>query len=106
VRSFRESQLGPRSVTGTPLGGSFSNTFNVELRFPILAALQGAVFADAGNVGVDENLFSFGALDYGFGAGLRLVLPIGPVRLDGAVNPNPGPEDRRTTLHFSVGLPF
>jgi outer membrane protein assembly complex protein YaeT len=106
VRSFRESQLGPRSVTGTPLGGSFSNTFNVELRFPILAALQGAVFADAGNVGVDENLFTFGALDYGFGAGLRLVLPIGPVRLDGAVNPNPGPEDRRTTLHFSVGLPF
>ncbi|MEQ1631103.1 MAG: outer membrane protein assembly factor BamA [Planctomycetota bacterium] len=106
VRSFREAQLGPKSVTGTATGGSYFNTFNVELRFPILAAVHGAVFADAGNVGTDVDLFEVRKLSYGIGAGLRLVLPIGPLRVDYAHNPNPEPDDERWVVHFSVGLPF
>ncbi len=106
VRSFRESKLGPLSVDGTPTGGAFFNTLNVELRFPIAATLHGAVFADAGNVGSDADAFALSRLRWGFGGGLRLVLPIGPVRLDGAGNPSPDPGEDRWTLHFSVGLPF
>ena len=106
VRSFREAQLGPKSPTGTATGGAYFNTFNVELRFPILAAVHGAVFADAGNVGAEVDLFEVRKLSYGIGAGLRLVLPIGPLRVDYARNPNPGPDDETWVVHFSVGLPF
>ena len=107
VRSFEQSQLGPKSATsGDPLGGEFRNVINAELRFPILSLLEGAVFADAGNVGLRVEEFSLSDLSYGIGGGLRLDLPIGPVRLDAAWNPDPGPSERDYSLHFSVGFPF
>ncbi|MGE3171371.1 MAG: outer membrane protein assembly factor BamA [Planctomycetota bacterium] len=106
VRSFEESELGPISLGGTPIGGAFFNTYNAELRFPIVAALHGAVFADAGNVGTDITGYGWSDMRYALGAGLRLVLPIGPVRLDAAANPDRRPGDEEWVLHFSVGLPF
>lgn len=106
VRSFREAQLGPQSVTGVPTGGSWYQAFNAELRFPIVAAFHGAVFADAGTVGTDVDDLGFRGMRYGLGAGLRLVLPIGPVRVDYARNPDPEPFDEKWVVHFSVGLPF
>lgn len=106
VRSFKEARLGPVSVTGVPEGGEFYNIFGTELRFPITGALHGAVFVDAGNVGVDANAFGLSELRYGIGGGLRLVLPIGPIRLDGAVNPDRRPGEESWVLHLAVGLPF
>lgn len=106
VRSFRESQLGPQSVTGVPTGGAWFQAFNAELRFPLVAALHGAVFADAGTVGADVADLGFKGMQYGIGGGLRLVLPIGPVRVDYARNPDPQPFDEKWVVHFSVGLPF
>ncbi|MEZ5966159.1 MAG: BamA/TamA family outer membrane protein [Planctomycetota bacterium] len=106
VRSFKEARLGPLSVTGVPEGGQFYNVFGAELRFPIVGALHGAVFGDAGNVGKDADAYGLSDLRYGIGAGLRLVLPIGPVRLDGAVNPDRRPGEETWVLHLSVGLPF
>lgn len=106
VRSFREAKLGPESITGSALGGAFSNTFNAELRFPIAGALHGAAFADAGNVGTDAGGYGLSDLRWALGGGLRFVLPIGPVRLDTAANPSPREGEARWTAHFSVGLPF
>lgn len=106
VRSFREAQLGPKTDTGVPIGGPFFNTFNVELRAPVLGTLDVALFGDAGNVGLDVDAFSLDDLRYAVGMGVRLVLPIGPLRLDAARNPNPRDDEETWVVHFSVGMPF
>ena len=106
VRSFQESELGPFTPAGEPAGGEFRNVFNAELRFPIIMAFKGAVFADAGNVGSNIEDYGLSNMRYGLGVGLRLALPIGPVRFDAAWNPDPEPQERSSTLHLTVGLPF
>ncbi len=106
VRSFREARLGPIGDGGRPAGGVYRNVFNAELRFPILYALRGAVFADAGNVGRNVHAYGLANLRYAVGAGIRLALPIGPIRFDAAVNPNPEDGERDYVVHLSVGLPF
>jgi outer membrane protein insertion porin family len=106
VRSFRESRVGPTDPDGRPLGGEFSNFFGAELRVPIWRALEAAAFFDAGNVGSNIEDFGFARLDYAVGAGLRLVLPIGPVRVDAAHNPDRERGESDWVVHFSVGYPF
>jgi len=106
VRSFRESQLGPKDAQGNPTGGEYRNILGAELRFPIVKTLEGGLFVDAGNVGTRVQDFSLDEMRYGIGAGLRLLLPIGAVRLDAAWNPDQDPGDEEWVLHFSVGYPY
>ena len=106
VRSFRQDQLGPKDPFGNPVGGEFRNVLGAELRVPIFRAIEGAVFADAGNVGRLVHDYTLKNLSYALGIGLRVALPIGPLRLDGGWNPDPGPDERSRTVYFSVGYPF
>ncbi|MBL8729010.1 MAG: BamA/TamA family outer membrane protein [Planctomycetes bacterium] len=106
VRSFRESRLGPQDVDGLPVGGEYRNVFGAELRFPVWRTLEGALFVDAGNVGARVQDFSLDDMRYAIGAGIRLLLPIGPVRLDGGWNPDQRPGDDEWAVHLSVGYPF
>lgn len=106
VRSFRESQLGPKDADGLPVGGEYRNVFGAELRFPVWRTLEGSLFGDAGNVGSEVQDFSLDDMRFALGAGLRLLLPIGPVRLDGGWNPERRPGDDEWALHLSVGYPF
>ena len=117
VRSFVERDLGPRDKESNPLGGDFYTIFNLELTFPLFQALQGAVFVDAGslrNQDADDiaaarapgEADASGDLRYAIGFGLRYKLPIGPLRLDYGVNPNPRPEEQFGAFHFSFGFAF
>lgn len=107
VRSFEQSELGPKDPNGEPLGGEARNVFSLELRRRIAGNFSGALFADAGNVALDyQDYFDFADLRYGVGLGLRYLLPIGPLRLDFAVNPDPEANEDDWVLHFAVGLPF
>lgn len=106
VRSFEESELGPRDADGLPVGGEYRNLFGTELRFPLWRALEGSLFADAGNVGSRVQDFSLEDMRYAVGGGLRLLLPIGPVRLDAGWNPDRRPGEEAWALHLSVGYPF
>jgi outer membrane protein insertion porin family len=106
VRSYRESLLGPLDANGRPLGGSFRNVFGIEIRSRLLGMLEGALFVDAGNVGTDSGDFGLSDLRYAVGAGLRIALPIGPIRFDAGINPEPRDGDRDWVLHISVGYPF
>ena len=106
VRSYRESQLGPKDAQGNPTGGEYRNILGAELRFPIVKTLEAGLFVDAGNVGTRVQDFSLDEMRYGIGAGLRLLLPIGAVRLDAAWNPDQDPGDEEWVLHFSVGYPY
>jgi len=106
VRSFGERDLGPHDHRGHPLGGEFYTIFNVEYTFPLYGELQGAVFVDAGNLLPEADNPGLGDMRYGIGAGLRYKLPIGPIRLDYGVNPDPREHEDFGAFHFSFGFAF
>ena len=106
VRSFAERDLGPRSPGGDPIGGEFYSIFNVEYTFPLYGEILGAVFVDAGNLLPDAHSPGLDDMRYALGAGLRYNLPIGPIRLDYGVNPNPRAFESFGAFHFSFGFAF
>ncbi len=106
VRSFRQSDIGARSVNGEQLGGEFRNILSGEFRFPLHLPLEAALFVDAGNLGQKVQDYDFRDLRYAIGAGLRYFLPIGPIRLDAGYNPKRRLGEDIWVLHLSVGVPF
>jgi outer membrane protein assembly complex protein YaeT len=106
VRSFGERDLGPHDRKGHPIGGEFFTVFNIDYTFPILGELQGAVFTDAGNLLPTSEEVGLNDMRYAVGAGLRYKLPIGPIRLDYGVNPDPRPDEDFGAFHFSFGFAF
>ena len=106
VRSFAERDLGPHDNHGHPVGGEFFTVFNVEYTFPIFGELQGAVFTDAGNLLPSSEAIGLNDMRYAIGAGLRYKLPVGPIRLDYGVNPDPHEFEDFGAFHFSFGFAF
>jgi outer membrane protein insertion porin family len=94
--------------------GSRMLLFSAELRVPLASSIAGVVFADVGDAwnSLSEFQFSDPTLQTrfeqhegfnpraGIGLGIRVVTPIGPLRLDYAF----GREGSRT--HFSIGHSF
>ena len=106
VRSFGERDLGPHDNHGHPVGGEFYTVFNAEYTFPILGELVGAMFFDAGNLLPSSEDIGVNDMRYAIGAGLRYKLPVGPIRLDYGVNPDPRPFEDFGAFHFSFGFAF
>jgi outer membrane protein insertion porin family len=77
---------------------------NSELRFPLGKKLKGVVFFDVGDAWQGSFAQSFGDANFkghiGYGIGVRVVTPIGPIRLDYGIG-DFGPE-----THFSMGHVF
>ena len=65
-----------------PLGGPTLWEASVELRYPIVGALSGALFCDTSDVSPSEVTFRFDRLHLSCGLGGRYETPVGPVRLD------------------------
>jgi outer membrane protein insertion porin family len=88
IRGFDHRSVGPRyldvpgGLSEEPYGGRTMAYGNVELTYPIIDRVRGAVFVDAGFNNLEP--FDYDVSDYelGVGLGLRLNLPIGPLRLD------------------------
>src|SRR5436189_2783034 len=106
VRSFGERDLGPHDRKGHPIGGEFFTVFNIEYTFPIIGELQGALFTDAGNLLPTSEHPGLNDMRYAIGAGLRYKLPIGPIRMDYGVNPDPHSDEDFGAFHFSFGFAF
>ncbi len=91
-----------------PRGGNAMIIGNLELRFPIVGFVGGALFYDVGNV--FESLSQVGSSQFSnaIGFGLSLMTPIGPVRLDLAHNPSPPPVVgfSKWQFHLNIGHPF
>jgi len=84
IRGFGNRDIGPIDDNNEPLGGDTMAYTNLELTFPIMDRVRGAVWNDMGFL--DARPFHYtDALQEGdaaAGVGLRLNLPIGPLRLD------------------------
>jgi outer membrane protein assembly factor BamA len=121
VRGYVEDdEIGPRDASGNVTGGRFLILSNVEVRFPLVWRLSGALFFDGGNVwtnpsDVKTSQFSLrggrvGSADYrySYGGGIRLRTPVGPVRIDYGrkLRLSVYDGDDRGQFHFSLGQAF
>lgn len=90
LRGFLFRDIGPRDSQGAnatqeALGGATSFFSSLELTFPIVDRVRGAVFYDMGFVNADPWDFSGSDLASDVGMGLRLDLPLGPLAVDYAI---------------------
>jgi len=81
LRGFPFREVGPQQ-NGEPIGGKSMARSTVELTFPIIEKARGAIFYDTGFVNESQWSFGFNHIASDIGVGLRLDLPIGPLRLD------------------------
>jgi outer membrane protein assembly factor BamA len=122
VRSFSESDLGPKNPSGDPIGGHGYNVLNIELRQRLIGNFFGTLFFDAGNISpnrptledlqTSDDILSdtlnefFSDFRYGVGFGLQYLLPLGPLRIDFGFNPDIREDEESFTFHFSIGAAF
>ncbi|MUL37647.1 BamA/TamA family outer membrane protein [Gloeocapsopsis dulcis] len=100
VRGFNEGDLGS--------GRSFVQA-TAEYRFPIFSVVGGALFLDvASDLGTGENVPGNPAgqlgkpgSGFGYGVGLRVQSPLGPLRIDYGIN-----SEGDNRLHFGIGERF
>ncbi|MEM6518125.1 MAG: BamA/TamA family outer membrane protein [Cyanobacteria bacterium P01_C01_bin.70] len=100
VRGYDEGELGT--------GQSYLQA-SIEYRFPLFSFLGGALFVDAGtDVGTGDNVPGSPGPDrgkpgsgFGYGAGVRVQTPLGPIRIDYGIN-----DQGDGRLHFGIGERF
>ncbi|MCA1659336.1 MAG: BamA/TamA family outer membrane protein, partial [Verrucomicrobiaceae bacterium] len=106
LRGFDFRDVSPKDINGEPLGGRTSAAFTIEYTMPIIEKARAAIFYDTGFVNVDPWDVSSGTVVSDVGVGLRLDLPVGPVRIDYGI---PLQKDRghgSGKFNFSVGYQF
>ena len=100
VRGFDDGEVGS--------GRSFLQA-TAEYRFPIFRIVGGALFFDYGTfLGTDDNvpgspsvLRDLPGSGYGYGLGVRIQSPLGPIRVDYAIN-----DDGDDQIQFGIGEKF
>ncbi|MCC3590625.1 BamA/TamA family outer membrane protein [Microcoleus sp. PH2017_28_MFU_U_A] len=100
VRGYNEGEIGA--------GRSFLEG-SVEYRFPIISFIGGALFLDAGtDLGTGKDVPGDPAgvrrkpgSGYGYGLGVRIQSPLGPIRIDYGIN-----DGGDNQIHFGIGERF
>lgn len=96
LRGFDYRDAGPKDSVGEPIGGNMSLFGSIEYSFPIIEKVRGAVFWDVGMVQSDLTaatgstggvrnggpIIGDGEIYSNVGIGVRMFLPVGPIRLD------------------------
>jgi outer membrane protein insertion porin family len=106
LRGFKYRDVSPKDEDGEPIGGSSLWRMTVEYTFPIVDKVRGAVFYDVGAVGQGSYDFN-GDVNSDVGFGVRLDLPIGPVRIDyGIPIQSDRYNDSSGKFNFNIGYQF
>ncbi len=100
VRGYREGELGS--------GRSYVQA-TAEYRFPIFRIVGGALFFDYGSVlgtdadvpGTPSRIRGLPGNGFGYGIGVRIQSPLGPIRIDYGIN-----DENDTRIHFGIGERF
>jgi outer membrane protein insertion porin family len=107
LRGFKFRDVGPKDENGEPLGGNTLARFTAEYTFPIVDKVRGAVFYDVGFVNAGSYDFGTGDVNSDVGIGIRLDLPIGPVRIDyGYPLQKDGFSSKSGQFNFNIGYQF
>lgn len=118
LRGFDFREVGPKDFTGEPLGGDLAWFASAEYTFPIFKdkvrgkdRVRGALFYDIGEVqagGYSPGTATFGGgLNSNWGIGLRLFLPVGPIKLDfGIPIESDAFNDSSGKFNFNLGYEF
>jgi outer membrane protein insertion porin family len=96
VRGYDEGDLGS--------GRSFVQA-TAEYRFPVISAVSGVVFLDVGSdLGTSTEpaeLLGKDGSGFGYGLGVRVQSPLGPIRVDYGIN-----DEGNSRIHFGIGERF
>jgi outer membrane protein insertion porin family len=107
LRGFKFRDSGPKDANGEPIGGNTLARMTVEYTIPVVDKVRAAVFYDVGFVNAGEYNFGTTNVNDDVGIGVRLDLPIGPVRIDYGI---PLREDSFSTksgqFNFNIGYQF
>jgi outer membrane protein insertion porin family len=107
LRGFDFDRVGPKDSSGDDIGGNSLARLTIEYTIPIIDRVRFAVFYDTGFVNSQSWAFGTTNVNSDYGAGLRLNLPIGPIRLDYGI---PIQSDKFNNssgrFQFSVGYQF
>ena len=112
VRGYDEQLLGPTTLDADGLkdkaiGGKLIFLANAEVRIPIFWLFAVEFFLDVGNVWREIRDFQPKEIKFATGAGLVILTPLGPVRVDYGYKLNPDSIDRkRGALHFGLYFAF
>lgn len=106
LRGFNFRDVGPKDENGEPIGGQSLARATIEVTVPIIPRVRGAVFYDTGFV--NAGAFDFGTqhLVSDVGVGLRLDLPIGPLKIDYGIPLQKDNNSNGGKIQFSVGYQF
>lgn len=106
LRGFNFREVGP-NVDGDYYGGNSLGYMTWEITFPIISRVRGAFFTDWGFVNQESWDFDSAGYNANYGFGIRLDLPIGPIRIDYGIpfvddgnNGSPG------RVQFNIGYQF
>ena len=106
LRGFKYRDVGPKDENGEPIGGKSLWRLTAELTAPVVDKVRAAIFYDIGAVGASAYDFG-GQVNSDVGIGVRLDLPIGPVRIDYGI---PLQRDEFTSgsgrFNFNIGYQF
>ncbi|MDR2613209.1 MAG: outer membrane protein assembly factor BamA [Deltaproteobacteria bacterium] len=109
VRGYDWFEISPRDPdTGESIGGEKMGLANVEFSFPIIrdSGLYGVFFYDMGNVWTKDQGWGSGGLKKSYGAGLRYLSPMGPLRIEYGKAMDPYPGEPAGRWEFSMGAMF
>jgi outer membrane protein insertion porin family len=106
LRGFNFRDVGPKDEFGEPIGGQSLARATVEITFPIIPRVRGAVFYDTGFVNQDAFNYGFSHLASDAGFGLRLDLPVGPLKIDYGIPIQLDGNSGGGKIQFSVGYQF
>ena len=103
IRGFEFRDIGPEDEAGNPLGGTSFVQFNIEIGRSLGSVLRVVAFVDAGNVYDPGHDFHIGSVRRSAGLGIRIVTPIGPIRLDYGFKLDKKPGESSGRLGFLLG---
>ena len=106
VRSYRFNELGPRTRSNDPLGGETYWVTKAEYVHVLFGPLKGVGFVDAGHLSAIGNGFDFASPEVAAGLGIRIDLPVGPIRLEYGHNLTQDLGEPSGTWHFAIGTAF
>jgi outer membrane protein insertion porin family len=134
LRGFDYRDVSPKDSFKQPIGGQTLVRGTMELTFPLVVKTRGALFYDVGYVNTDAWDFtpqtdyiprglraagvalkkgnpitprsSYYNLASDFGFGIRLDLPIGPLRIDYGIPVQTAGNSKHGKINFSVGYQF